>query len=106
MISIPLAMFALDQSSNGGIIVDCETVVIRLQTQTYNSVRDAFRSMTWNLYIMNGFALFDTFLPPPPQSPGMVGWPHAFDNLRLSSLRLGKHLVMSSNSVGATSKIR
>ncbi|RYR57347.1 hypothetical protein Ahy_A05g023080 [Arachis hypogaea] len=60
MISVPPETFAVGQSGSGGIIVDCGTAVTRLQTQAYNSVRDAFRSMTRNLRTTNGFAIFDT----------------------------------------------
>ena len=60
MITVPPSTFALDQSGTGGIIVDSGTAVTRLQTQAYDSVRDAFRSMTRNLRSANAFALFDT----------------------------------------------
>ncbi|XP_027357890.1 protein ASPARTIC PROTEASE IN GUARD CELL 1-like [Abrus precatorius] len=60
MISVPPEAFAVDQSGAGGIIVDSGTAITRLQTQAYNSVRDAFRRMTQNLRSAEGVALFDT----------------------------------------------
>ncbi|WCJ21988.1 Eukaryotic aspartyl protease family protein [Euphorbia peplus] len=59
-LSIPETVFRLDDSGNGGVIVDCGTAITRLQTQAYNSLRDAFVSMTPNLKATSGVALFDT----------------------------------------------
>ncbi|XP_059640746.1 protein ASPARTIC PROTEASE IN GUARD CELL 1 [Cornus florida] len=60
MLSIPPSVFAVDESGRGGIIVDSGTAVTRLQTQAYDSLRDAFVKMTQNLPSTSGFALFDT----------------------------------------------
>ncbi|KAJ7969653.1 protein ASPARTIC PROTEASE IN GUARD CELL 1-like [Quillaja saponaria] len=60
MISTPPSIFARDQSGSGGIIVDSGTAITRLQTQTYNSFRDAFVKQTQHLSSTSGFALFDT----------------------------------------------
>lgn len=60
MLSIPQSVFQLDESGDGGIIVDCGTAITRLQSQAYNSLRDAFVSMTQNLKPTGGVALFDT----------------------------------------------
>lgn len=59
-VSIPSSLFQTDDSGDGGIIVDSGTAVTRLQTQAYNSLRDAFVKMTRNLKRASGFALFDT----------------------------------------------
>ncbi|XP_065860707.1 protein ASPARTIC PROTEASE IN GUARD CELL 1 [Euphorbia lathyris] len=59
-LSIPESVFKLDESGNGGIIVDCGTAITRLETQAYNSLRDAFVSMTPDLKQTSGVALFDT----------------------------------------------
>ncbi|XP_021905624.1 protein ASPARTIC PROTEASE IN GUARD CELL 1 [Carica papaya] len=60
MLSIPPSLFQVDESGNGGIIVDCGTAVTRLQTQAYNSLRDAFVSMARGLKSTGSVALFDT----------------------------------------------
>ncbi|KAI9128770.1 hypothetical protein K1719_000253 [Acacia pycnantha] len=59
-VRIPPSTFALDQSGSGGIIVDSGTAITRLQSEAYNSVRDAFVKLTRNLKPTSGFALFDT----------------------------------------------
>ncbi|KDP20100.1 hypothetical protein JCGZ_05869 [Jatropha curcas] len=60
MLSIPESIFQLDESGNGGVIVDCGTAITRLQSQAYSSLRDAFVSMTQHLKSTSGVALFDT----------------------------------------------
>uniref|UniRef100_A0A5B6YKV5 Peptidase A1 domain-containing protein n=1 Tax=Davidia involucrata TaxID=16924 RepID=A0A5B6YKV5_DAVIN len=61
LLSIPPSVFEVDGTSGrGGIIVDSGTAVTRLQTQAYNSLRDAFVQMTQHLPSTTGFALFDT----------------------------------------------
>lgn len=60
MVPIPPSTFALDQSGDGGIIVDSGTAVTRLEDRAYNSIRDAFVRLTRNLKPTSGFALFDT----------------------------------------------
>ncbi|KAK2635847.1 hypothetical protein Ddye_030639 [Dipteronia dyeriana] len=52
--------FKIDESGNGGIIVDSGTAVTRLQTDTYNSLRDAFVKGTQGLPSANSVAIFDT----------------------------------------------
>ncbi|PIA39663.1 hypothetical protein AQUCO_02600246v1 [Aquilegia coerulea] len=42
MLSIPPSLFEMDESGNGGIIVDSGTAITRLRTDAYNSLRDAF----------------------------------------------------------------
>ena len=59
-VSIPASLFQLDASGNGGIIVDSGTAITRLQTQAYNSLRDAFVKLTQHLPSTSGVALFDT----------------------------------------------
>lgn len=59
-VSIPTSLFQLDASGNGGIIVDSGTAITRLQTQAYNSLRDAFVKLTQHLPSASGVALFDT----------------------------------------------
>ncbi|XP_030521526.2 protein ASPARTIC PROTEASE IN GUARD CELL 1 [Rhodamnia argentea] len=60
MLSIPPSLFQMDDSGNGGIIVDSGTAITRLQTQAYNSLRDAFVKLTPHLKSTSGVALFDT----------------------------------------------
>ncbi|KAK4760408.1 hypothetical protein SAY87_005301 [Trapa incisa] len=59
---LPLSesLFRLDGSGNGGIIVDSGTAITRLQTDVYNSLRDAFSKGTRGLPRARGFDLFDT----------------------------------------------
>lgn len=59
-LSIPPSLFQMDESGNGGIIVDSGTAITRLQTQAYNSLRDAFVRLTPHLKSAGGVALFDT----------------------------------------------
>lgn len=60
LLSIPPSTFQLNDNGNGGVIVDSGTAVTRLQTEAYNSMRDAFKEGTRNLPSTNGVALFDT----------------------------------------------
>ncbi|XP_043715764.1 protein ASPARTIC PROTEASE IN GUARD CELL 1-like [Telopea speciosissima] len=60
MLSIPPSSFEMDESGNGGVIVDSGTAVTRLQTDVYNSLRDAFVKGTSGLPSASGVALFDT----------------------------------------------
>ncbi|PKI61933.1 hypothetical protein CRG98_017659 [Punica granatum] len=59
---LPLSdsLFRLDGNGDGGVIVDSGTAVTRLQTDAYNSLRDAFVRGTRELPAADGFALFDT----------------------------------------------
>jgi hypothetical protein len=59
-LSFPSSLFEMDASGNGGIIVDSGTAITRLRTQVYNSLRDAFVSMTKHLPSASSVALFDT----------------------------------------------
>ncbi|KAI3797502.1 hypothetical protein L1987_32759 [Smallanthus sonchifolius] len=59
-LSIPPSIFTVDDSGRGGAIVDSGTAVTRLQTQAYNSLRDAFVKQARNLKPTTGFSLFDT----------------------------------------------
>lgn len=59
-VQVPPSLFQMDNSGNGGIIVDCGTAITRLQTQAYNALRDSFVKLTSNLKRTSGFALFDT----------------------------------------------
>ncbi|KAI3725406.1 hypothetical protein L1987_65194 [Smallanthus sonchifolius] len=59
-LSIPPSIFAVDDSGRGGAIVDSGTAVTRLQSQAYNSLRDAFTRQARNLKPTDGFSLFDT----------------------------------------------
>lgn len=59
-VSIPPSLFQMDESGDGGIIVDSGTAITRLQTQAYNSLRDAFVKLTPHLKSTSGVALFDT----------------------------------------------
>lgn len=60
LLSIPPSSFKINDDGDGGVIVDSGTAVTRLQTEAYNSLRDAFVKGTKNLPSTNGVALFDT----------------------------------------------
>ncbi|KAH7516568.1 hypothetical protein FEM48_Zijuj10G0148900 [Ziziphus jujuba var. spinosa] len=60
LLPISESSFQLTEDGNGGIIVDSGTAVTRLQTDTYNVLRDAFVKGTKHLPSANGVALFDT----------------------------------------------
>ncbi|XP_026386685.1 protein ASPARTIC PROTEASE IN GUARD CELL 1-like [Papaver somniferum] len=60
MLTIPPSAFEVDESGNGGIIIDSGTAVTRLKTDVYNSLRDAFVEGTQNLPTTSGVAIFDT----------------------------------------------
>ncbi|KAM1744318.1 hypothetical protein ACFX11_011216 [Malus domestica] len=59
LLPIPESAFQIDGSGNGGIIIDSGTAVTRLQTDTYNVLRDAFMKGTKDLPVTKGAALFD-----------------------------------------------
>ncbi|XP_062102710.1 protein ASPARTIC PROTEASE IN GUARD CELL 1-like [Humulus lupulus] len=59
-ISVSPDLFQVDESGNGGIIVDSGTAVTRLRAPIYESLRDAFKKMTPSLRPTSGVALFDT----------------------------------------------
>ncbi|KAL6182919.1 hypothetical protein ACLB2K_044331 [Fragaria x ananassa] len=59
-VSIPPSLFQMDESGNGGIIVDSGTAITRLQTAAYDALRDAFKRLTPDLPAAGNFALFDT----------------------------------------------
>ncbi|KAL6190279.1 hypothetical protein ACLB2K_036677 [Fragaria x ananassa] len=59
MLKIPANAFEIDESGNGGIIIDSGTAVTRLQTETYDALRSAFVNMTQGLESTSGVALFD-----------------------------------------------
>ncbi|XP_010506935.1 PREDICTED: protein ASPARTIC PROTEASE IN GUARD CELL 1 [Camelina sativa] len=55
------SIFAVDASGSGGVILDCGTAVTRLQTEAYNSLRDAFLRLTTKLKKgTSSISLFDT----------------------------------------------
>ncbi|KAL5553486.1 hypothetical protein UlMin_040887 [Ulmus minor] len=60
LLPIPKSSFEVDENGSGGIIVDSGTAVTRLQTETYNALRDAFVKGTKHLTSIDGVALFDT----------------------------------------------
>ncbi|KAA3459765.1 protein ASPARTIC PROTEASE IN GUARD CELL 1 [Gossypium australe] len=59
-VQLPPGSFELEQSGNGGVIVDCGTAITRLQAEAYNALRDAFVKLTPDLPTTGGVALFDT----------------------------------------------
>ncbi|KAJ6718726.1 EUKARYOTIC ASPARTYL PROTEASE FAMILY PROTEIN [Salix purpurea] len=60
LVSVPESAFQIDESGNGGVIVDSGTAITRLQTEVYNSLRDAFVKRTRDLPSTDGISLFDT----------------------------------------------
>ncbi|MBA0719011.1 hypothetical protein Golax_006720 [Gossypium laxum] len=59
-VQLPPGFFELDQSGNGGVIVDCGTAITRFQAEAYNALRDAFVKLSPDLPTTGGVALFDT----------------------------------------------
>ncbi|XVE64073.1 hypothetical protein DITRI_Ditri07aG0071900 [Diplodiscus trichospermus] len=59
-VNIPPGVFDMNDSGEGGVIVDCGTAITRLQTQAYNALRDAFVKLAQGLPSTRGVALFDT----------------------------------------------
>ncbi|GMI96343.1 ASPARTIC PROTEASE IN GUARD CELL 1 [Hibiscus trionum] len=59
-VKISPGLFDMDDSGDGGVIIDCGTAITRLQTQAYNALRDAFVKLTTDLPTASGVALFDT----------------------------------------------
>ncbi|EOA31881.1 hypothetical protein CARUB_v10015108mg [Capsella rubella] len=60
-VTIPDSIFEVSTSGTGGVILDCGTAVTRLQTEAYNSLRDAFIRLTANLKKgTSSISLFDT----------------------------------------------
>ncbi|KAE8658601.1 Protein ASPARTIC PROTEASE IN GUARD CELL 1 [Hibiscus syriacus] len=59
-VQIAPELFDMDDSGEGGVIIDCGTAITRLQTQAYNALRDAFVKLTKDLPSTSGVALFDT----------------------------------------------
>ncbi|KAK8267266.1 hypothetical protein V6Z12_D12G301600 [Gossypium hirsutum] len=59
-VQLPPGFFELEQSGNGGVIVDCGTAITRLQAEAYNALRDAFVKLSPDLPTTGGVALFDT----------------------------------------------
>ncbi|XP_031249569.1 protein ASPARTIC PROTEASE IN GUARD CELL 1-like [Pistacia vera] len=60
LLSVPESAFKIDETGNGGIIIDSGTAITRLQTDTYNALRDAFVKGTQDLVSTSGVSLFDT----------------------------------------------
>ncbi|KAJ4710555.1 Aspartic protease in GUARD CELL-like protein [Melia azedarach] len=60
LLEIPESAFKIDESGNGGIIVDSGTAITRLQADSYTALRDAFVKGTQKLPSTDGVALFDT----------------------------------------------
>ncbi|KAG8382928.1 hypothetical protein BUALT_Bualt05G0130800 [Buddleja alternifolia] len=60
VLTVPPSTFQLNDNGEGGVIVDSGTAVTRLQTEAYNSMRDAFKKGAKDLPLTNGVALFDT----------------------------------------------
>ncbi|EEF39053.1 Aspartic proteinase nepenthesin-1 precursor, putative [Ricinus communis] len=57
---ITASLFKLDQTGNGGVIIDSGTSVTRLTRPAYIAFRDAFRAGASNLKRAPQFSLFDT----------------------------------------------
>ncbi|XVF86042.1 hypothetical protein PTKIN_Ptkin17bG0169000 [Pterospermum kingtungense] len=60
LLPVPESAFQMDESGNGGIIIDSGTAVTRLQSDTYEVLRDAFVKGTKNLPSTDSVSLFDT----------------------------------------------
>ncbi|KAJ8448230.1 hypothetical protein Cgig2_025154 [Carnegiea gigantea] len=59
-LELPAKAFQIDGDGNGGVIVDSGTAVTRLESATYESLRDEFRRLTSHLASAEGVAIFDT----------------------------------------------
>ncbi|XVE85961.1 hypothetical protein DITRI_Ditri17bG0134000 [Diplodiscus trichospermus] len=60
LLPIPESAFQMDESGNGGIIIDSGTAVTRLQSDTYDVLRDAFVKGAKYLPSADSVSLFDT----------------------------------------------
>ncbi|KAL8167239.1 LOW QUALITY PROTEIN: hypothetical protein V2J09_008738 [Rumex salicifolius] len=60
ILSLPPDTFMVDETGNGGVIIDSGTAITRLQTEVYDALRDAFAKGTDHLPSAEGVALFDT----------------------------------------------
>eukprot|EP01018_Ginkgo_biloba_P025581 Gb_25577 [translate_table: standard] len=60
MVPVSSSVFQIDDSGNGGVIVDSGTAVTRLQTEAYDALRDAFVAGAKDLPATDGVSLFDT----------------------------------------------
>ncbi|XP_031501072.1 protein ASPARTIC PROTEASE IN GUARD CELL 1-like [Nymphaea colorata] len=59
-LSIPPSVFQMDESGNGGVILDSGTAITRLPPSAYASLRDAFSAATPSLPRAPSVSLFDT----------------------------------------------
>ncbi|KAF3788974.1 ASPARTIC PROTEASE IN GUARD CELL 1 protein [Nymphaea thermarum] len=59
-LSIPPSVFQMDESGNGGVILDSGTAITRLPPSAYASLRDAFAAATPSLPRAPSVSLFDT----------------------------------------------
>ncbi|KAH0934366.1 hypothetical protein HID58_011483 [Brassica napus] len=61
-VEIPSSVFEVDDATgDGGVILDCGTAVTRLQTEAYNSLRDAFVKLAKDFKnATSSISLFDT----------------------------------------------
>ncbi|CAN6451884.1 unnamed protein product [Victoria cruziana] len=59
-LSIPPSVFQMDESGNGGVILDSGTAITRLPPSAYASLRDAFVAATPSLPRAPSISLFDT----------------------------------------------
>ncbi|KAJ7954070.1 Aspartic protease in GUARD CELL-like protein [Quillaja saponaria] len=60
LLPIPESNFQMGPTGTSGVIIDSGTAVTRLQSDTYNSLRDSFVRSTKNLPFAEGVSLFDT----------------------------------------------
>ncbi|XP_044492272.1 protein ASPARTIC PROTEASE IN GUARD CELL 1-like [Mangifera indica] len=60
LLSVSESAFKIDETGNGGIIIDSGTAITRLQTDTYKALRDAFVKGAQDLVSTTGVSLFDT----------------------------------------------
>ncbi|KAF9593923.1 hypothetical protein IFM89_026166 [Coptis chinensis] len=75
--------FALDQSGDGGVIVDSGTAVTRFQPEVYNMLRDEFIKGIQGLPPPRGFSLFDTCYELTSRPPGIPRVAFLFDTKTL-----------------------
>ncbi|KAF9593049.1 hypothetical protein IFM89_019880 [Coptis chinensis] len=83
MLPISPSAFALDQSGDGGVIVDSGTAVTRFQPEVYNMLRDEFIKGIQGLPPPRGFLLFDTCYELTSRPPGIPRVAFLFDTKTL-----------------------
>lgn len=92
LLAVPPSIFQLDESGKGGVIVDSGTVITRLRTQAYESLREEFKKQTQQLPSTSGESIFDTCYDLSKKTTVQV----PTVSFRFSS---GKYLTLPANNI-------